>query len=234
MNSMSLVIPCYNEAATLPKLIARCEEAFAEEDHVEVILVDNGSSDETPQILHDRLQGQALIRSIRVENNEGYGHGILQGLRAAEGDVIGWTHADLQADPADALVALQQFRASADPKSLFMKGARYGRPSSDVVFTVGMSVFESLLLGERLWDINAQPTLFSREFFETWDNPPKDFSLDLYAYAQARKAGLEVKRFPVYFGTREHGQSRWNINWQAKVGFIKRTVSYSFALRKRL
>jgi hypothetical protein len=101
-----------------------------------------------------------------------------------------------------------------------------------VVFTLGMSVFETMLLRTPLNDINAQPTMFSRRFFESWVEPPHDFSLDLYAYYTARKAGLEIRRFPVRFGDRAHGVSHWNVNWKAKWKFIRRTVDYSLRLVK--
>jgi hypothetical protein len=104
----------------------------------------------------------------------------------------------------------------------------------DVVFTIGMSLFETLLLGRRMWDINAQPTMFSRSFFETWTLPPDDFSLDLYAYYQAQKFGLKVYRFPVRFSERAHGVSHWNVDWAAKRKFIRRTVAFSLQLKKKI
>lgn len=97
---------------------------------------------------------------------------------------------------------------------------------------IGMSVFETLLLGRPLWDINAQPTLFSRAFFETWRDAPHDFSLDLFAYYQAKRMNLPVYRFPVRFGDRTHGVSHWNFSTAAKWKFIRRTVDFSVQLRK--
>ena len=97
-----------------------------------------------------------------------------------------------------------------------------------------MSLFETIYLRTPLWDINAQPTIFPRAFFSSWKNPPKDFSLDLYAYYQARQAGLAVHRFPVQFGKRLHGTSHWNINWRAKWKFIVRTIDFSRRLRNTL
>ncbi len=138
----------------------------------------------------------------------------------------------MQTDPQDALKGLELFDQHGP--NLFVKGRRYGRPLSDVAFTVGMSVFETLLLGKQMWDINAQPTMFSRAFFETWSNPPHDFALDLYAYYQARQAGLPVYRYPVRFGERAHGVSHWNVNWAGKRKFIRRTVDFSLQLRKSL
>lgn len=226
---LSLVIPCYNEAANLPILLPKCSE-LTNQSSVEVILVDNGSTDGSPQILAELLPHYHGCRSVRVGINQGYGFGVLSGLRASEGRLLGWTHADLQTDPVDVRRGLSLFEMHGD--DIFVKGRRYGRPFSDVCFTVGMSAFETLLLGSPLWDINAQPTLFSRAFFETWRQPPHDFSLDLYAYYQAKRAGLPVHRFPVHFGERAHGMSRWNVNWAAKRKFIRRAVDFSLQLRK--
>ena len=227
----SLVIPCYNEAANLPLLLERCKE-FAARPNVEVVLVDNGSTDSTTEVLQNLLPKYPGCRSIRVEKNQGYGFGIVSGLKTAKGEILGWTHADMQTDPQDALFGLELFEKHGD--DIFVKGRRYGRPFMDVVFTVGMSVFETILLARSMWDINAQPTMFSRNFFESWTDPPDDFSLDLYAYYQAQRAGLKVYRFPVRFGERAHGVSHWNVNWAAKRKFIRRTVDFSLQLKKKI
>ncbi len=230
---LSVIIPCYNEAASLPELVERLAEVFGPlADRVEVVLVDNGSTDSSAAIMAEAVAKHDFIRSVRVEVNQGYGHGILRGLESAGGRYLGWTHADLQTDPADILPILDFLERSGRPP-VFCKGRRYGRPAADVFFTMGMSCFESLIFARPLWDINAQPTIFPKEFFETWAEPPADFSLDLYAYVTARRQGLTIRRFPVRFGRRAHGQSHWNVNWRAKLKFIRRTWSYSWALRGR-
>ncbi len=232
---MSLVIPCYNERANLPALLGRLSELPFEQENCEVVLVDNGSSDDTPEYLANALAPGGAVRSVRVEHNQGYGFGILSGLREARGRVLAWTHADLQTDPGDALKGLSHFRFARNPEQLFVKGRRTGRPLGDVVFTAGMSVFETLLMHRQMWDINAQPTMFPRSFFELWeDDAPHDFSLDLYAYYTALNAGYQVERFTVRFGDRLHGHSHWNVDWRSKLKFIRRTLSYSLELRKHL
>ena len=228
---LSLVIPCYNEAANLTLLLERCKEV-ALQPGTEVILVDNGSTDDSPFLLRELLPSYPGFRSVRVEQNQGYGYGILEGLRVASGEVLGWTHADMQTDPQDALRGMALFEQHGP--NIFVKGQRNGRSFGDVVFTVGMSVFETILLGKPMWDINAQPTMFSRALFESWHEPPHDFSLDLFAYYQARRMGVVVHRFPVRFGERAHGVSHWNVNWAAKRKFIRRTVDFSLQLKKYL
>ena len=191
-------------------MLESCKE-LAVRPGVEVILVDNGSTDGTAEALLDLLPQYPGCRSIHVEKNQGYGFGIVSGLKEAKGKILGWTHADMQTDPQDALHGLDLFEKHGD--DIFVKGRRYGRPFMDVVFTVGMSVFETILLARPMWDINAQPTMFSRSFFEALANPPDDFSLDLYFYYQAQHLGFKIHRFPVRFGERAHGISHWNINW---------------------
>ncbi len=233
MPELSLIIPAYNESKNIPLLLDRASQVL-NVPGVELIIVDNGSTDQSPTVLRELLPKFPFVRSVRVEKNQGYGFGILSGLRAAQGKYLGWTHADLQTDPGDALRGLEILRSPANEGRVFVKGKRHGRPIADVFFTSGMGVFETMLMGTPMWDINAQPTLFSRSFFETWKNPPHDFSLDLYAFYMARTAGLSIERFPVNFGERAHGVSHWNVNWQAKVKFIRRTIDYSLKLRKEL
>ena len=227
---LSVVIPCFNESANLESLLSRCHEVGQDKD-IEFIIVDNGSNDNTGEILGNLLPLYSSVKSIRLEVNRGYGFGIISGLRQASGQILSWTHADLQTDPMDAVIGLQLFVEYG--QGIFVKGRRYGRPFSDIAFTAGMSIFETVLLRQRMWDINAQPTMFTRVFFESWQDPPDDFSIDLYAYAMAARQGLVIKRFPVRFGKRTHGISTWNVDWSSKFKFISRTIRYSLALGRR-
>lgn len=229
---LSLIIPCYNEAANLPLLLDRCKCLKLKKIDIEVILVDNGSTDNSPEVLQQLLPNYPHCRSIRVPVNQGYGYGILSGLKTATGDLLAWTHADMQTDPNDVLRGIEIFTKYGN--NIYVKGQRIKRPLADVFFTIGMGIFETLLLRTSLWDINAQPNMFSRYFFETWVNPPHDFSLDLYVYFTAKTQKMSVYRFPVEFGERAHGVSHWNINWGAKMKFILRTIDFSFRLRGRL
>ena len=232
MNLISLVVPCYNEAKSIPALVKDCNELI-NNNNMEIIIVNNGSTDESDLILEALIKDKKKIRVVCVCINKGYGHGILEGLKVAKGELLAWTHADLQTDLKDIVNAINLFSDSDRPEKLFIKGIRYNRPMMDVVFTVGMSIFETLLMRTRMWDINAQPTVFHRSFYESWVSPPKDFSLDLFVYFMAKKKNLTIKRFPVLFTNRVHGSSHWNVSISAKFRFIKRTLQYSFQLNKK-
>ena len=234
MTTLSLIIPCYNESKNLPLLLDRCAEIVKHKKDVEIIIVDNGSTDDTPVVLDDLALKYPFIIRTRVDNNQGYGNGILAGLDVAKNDILAWTHADMQADPSDILIGVKKFECSSTPEELFVKGKRYGRPIMDVVFTVGMSIFETLFMKKLMWDINAQPTMFHRGFLKDWRNPPSDFSLDLYAYYMAKFTSKKVVRFSVKFGNRVHGASHWNIGLLSKYRFIRRTLEYSLILKKEI
>ena len=226
----SIVIPCFNEESNLPELFANCFK-FLIKNEIEVIIINNGSEDNSKKIISDleKKYNTNLLKSLNLNKNKGYGGGILEGLKLANGNFIGWTHADLQTDIKDVLKA---FELSED--STFIKGRRVGREFRENFFSYGMAIFETIILKRTLWEINAQPTIFPQEFYKTWDNPPKDFSLDLYAYYQAKLAGLKEKRIKVYFPDRKHGDSSWNKGFLSKFKLIARTLKNSFELRKKI
>lgn len=228
---LSVVVPCYNEEENIPLILERFGEIIKRDD-VEVILVNNGSTDGSSKVLEELLPKYPFAKTTLVPVNQGYGYGILQGLKECSGEYIGWTHADMQTDPADILKAFAIIEKEKEP--VFVKGNRKGRPFLDVFFTAGMSLFETCYLHKNLYDINAQPNIFPKTFFAQWENPPYDFSLDLYALYMARVKGLKVVRFPVLFPERIHGESKWNTGLKSKWKFIKRTMEFSVKLKKTL
>lgn len=232
--SLSIIVPCYNEAKNIPLILEKFASVIKRDD-VEVILVNNGSTDNSQEILDELIPNYKFARVVKVEVNQGYGFGITSGLTEARGEFVGYTHADMQTDPADPIKALEIIEKQPNPKECYIKGNRKGRPLFDQFFTIGMSIFETLYLGVKLWDINAQPNLFHRSFFESIKaSCPKDFSLDLYLLYMAKKKGLNVIRFDVTFPPRIHGESSWNTGLAAKWKFIKRTIDFSIKLKRDL
>jgi glycosyltransferase involved in cell wall biosynthesis len=231
MNEMklSVVLPCYNESGNLPNLLEAYNKVINRND-IEIIVVNNGSTDETANVLRDIHHKHFFLRVVHVEKNAGYGNGIITGLKEARGKYIGWSHGDLQTPPEDVIKALEIIEKN-NLHNVLVKGKRYGRPFADVFFTFGMSIFETVLFGKVLYDINAQPNIFPKEFFESWVQPPLDFSLDLYCLHLAKTKGMKVIRFPVEFRKRGAGVSSWNVGWKSKWKFIKRTLDFSFRLR---
>jgi glycosyltransferase involved in cell wall biosynthesis len=231
---LSIVVPCFNEAGNLPGLINRFREILARRPGVEVVLVNNGSTDDSTVVFAVRLKPGDRVRVANVPVNRGYGHGIMAGLRVARGAYLAWTHADLQTDPADVLAAYDRIRMQADSKKCFVRGLRAGRPLVDRFFTAGMAFVASTLLRIPFHDINAQPKLFPRTFLNEMTDPPDDFSLDVYALYAAHRAGYRILEVPVQFGQRNAGVSKGAGSVRGKFKLTRRTLGFLFALRKRV
>jgi glycosyltransferase involved in cell wall biosynthesis len=233
---LSLIVPCYNEEKNLVKLIARFREVIAGREGVELVLVDNGSKDGSAAVLQAELAKpeNVFARVVTVTKNRGYGFGIVSGLRSAKGEYLGWTHADLQTDPNDLLVGFDKLLTEPNPERCLLRGRRRGRNPFDAFFTFGMSVISSAALGTWLHDINAQPKLFHRSFWATLDNPPDDFSLDLYLLYRAKQAGMKAVVLPVDFAKRTAGEAKGGGTLRGKIKLIKRTWAYIFALKNEL
>jgi len=230
---LSIIVPCYNEENNISLILNRFNNVI-KDDEIEVILVNNGSTDNSKDILNKLVPQFSFAKTVNVDTNLGYGFGIVSGLKEAKGEFISYTHADMQTDPADVLKAYDLISRQKNPENCYIKGDRKGRPLFDQFFTIGMSWFESLYLSAKLWDINAQPNVFHNSFFKQLSTIPKDFSLDLFFLYTAQKKNLNVVRFDVLFPERIHGESSWNNGLKDKYKFIKRTIEFSLKLKKEL
>ena len=233
MKKLSVILPCFNESKNIPFVLERFNKVIIRDD-IEVIFIDNGSTDNTQKVLEELIPKFKFAKFVKLIENKGYGYGILSGLKLAKGKYLSWTHSDMQTDPKDIIKGLNIIESLSGEERIFVKGLRTGRDWKDLLFTVGMSIFESLLLLTPLWDINAQPNIFSRELFDNLEESPNDFSFDLYYYYLAVKNKYKIIRFKVNFGKRYFGISSWNINWQSKLRFIFRTIGFSFKLIYKL
>ena len=233
---LSIIIPCYNEEENIPYLVKSINDL--DRADTEIILVDNGSTDDTSRVLLKELESNNnnLIHSVRVEKNIGYGNGIMAGIKMSKGDIIAWTHADLQTDIKDVYKGYDIFRMHTNQGKIFLKGSRRKRAFIDLILTCGMSIISSIMLRKKFNDINAQPKMFHRSFLDLANNAPDDFSLDLYFYYVALKNRMDVLKLPVYFKDRLYGVAKGGGGssiW-TRINIIKRTLKYIYQLKKNI
>lgn len=229
----SIIIPCYNEEKNIPLILEKFKEISSKEFSFELILVNNGSQDNSMNVLESNIEKYNFLKIVEVEKNQGYGYGILKGLQVAEGDYLGWMHADMQTSPNEFNKCIEYVIKENYPKRIFMRGLRKNRPIIDLIFTFGMTIFESIYLGRKMYDINAQPTFFSRELYDECNEAPHDFSLDLYIYYKAIIYDYKIIRFPVFQNERIYGVSSWNTGMKSRINQTKKVINYSRLLKKR-
>ena len=229
MPDFSIIIPSYNEAENIPKLLA-CFADFMSNENGELILVNNGSTDATAIMEEEMKKQYPFLRWVHIEKNLGYGHGIYTGLTYAKGLYLGYTHADMQTDPKDIYRAIQVIKNIKNPDNIFVKGVRKRRNYVSLLFSKGLELIASLILRKKLYEINAQPVIFSANLFKDLDNAPLHWGFDLYVYYKARCLNYQLKRIDVLFPKRKHGYSKWQTGFMPRLGFSYKMLKYCFEL----
>jgi len=235
-SGLSVVIPIFNERENISQLFAKLEEFAATADFAfHFTLVDGCSSDGTPDLIQHELKRLSIenIDLVKMSSRAGYGFDILQGLKMSTFDTVAWTHADLQTDLNDLILGYRLLRSSSTP--CFVKGRRVNRAILERFFTFGMQLFTYFHLKVYLDDINAQPKVFKRSFYQSFlsECAPDDFSLDLFALMQARANNILIQSFDVRFNPRVAGVAKGGGgSWQNRVTLIKRTIKYILAAKK--
>ena len=222
---LSIVIPCFNEADNIFPLFQKIEEILQKDNSIEFVIVDNGSTDNTlNNIISTNLYKEKRIELLKIQNNIGYGHGIMSGVNIAQGQFIGWCHADLQTEPMDVLNAFSSKIDNLKDEKCIIKGLRKNRNIFDSIFTFGMSIFASLVFMKKINDINAQPKLFPISFLELIKDYPKDFSLDLYILIMAKSNNYKIINHEVIMKKRLYGEAKGGGSLIGKLKLIKRTL----------
>jgi glycosyltransferase involved in cell wall biosynthesis len=100
MPRLSIVVPAYNEAGNLPALVAEIQAAMAGADY-EILIVDDGSTDESEATLRALAAEEPSLRPFRMPVNRGQSAALAAGIHQARGEIVVTLDADLQNDPAD-------------------------------------------------------------------------------------------------------------------------------------
>ena len=233
MENLSIIIPCYNEEDNISSLFDNLENLKKSYNNLEIIIVDNGSTDHSlEKIKKHHLYKNKLIKLVIVEKNIGYGNGIMSGVYQSTSKYISWCHADLQTPPQYACAAFEKNFDKLEKQKVIIKGKRLNRDIFDQIFTFGMSVIASLLFGKRLTDINAQPKIFTRKFLNFLNNPPLDFSLDVYLMVVAIQNQYKIIEYPVSWDQRVAGEAKGGGSIKAKIRITIQTVKCILNLKK--
>jgi glycosyltransferase involved in cell wall biosynthesis len=162
---LSLVIPCYNESAALPKTIPPLVKAFQNANvRFELVLVDNGSRDTTSEVIDSFIQsGMPVVKAV-VTVNRGFGYGILTGFRAATGKYVGYLCADGQVRAEDVLMIYELARRT-EGRALAKVRRRFRQDS--VIRKINSIFYNALMLilfpGISTLDVNGNPRIMTAE-----------------------------------------------------------------------
>lgn len=227
---LSLVLPCYNEADVIRNTATRLVEAFqAKHVTLELILVDNGSTDNTGQIISEMVAEGLPIVKETVAINQGYGNGILAGLRRCTGRFVGFMVADGQVDAEDG-VKIYTIASQASSPYLVKVRRRFRMDGfTRKVVSVIYNLLITLMFGNLgSIDINGNPKIFPREFLPRMNLQSRDWFLDAEVMIKAKRLGLPVIEMNVLARMREGGKS--NVRASTISEFLRNLVRYRLNL----
>jgi glycosyltransferase involved in cell wall biosynthesis len=212
---VTIIVPIYNETESLPTFLNMLRGI--DEEEIEFLLVDNGSTD---QVVKDLLQSASgPWRSIRTEKNLGFGGGILFGAANAKTDYVGWMPGNLKIDPRDLGKLFRDDRLNSVE---FLKAKRVGRGLLPQAKTFFAGVVQSIILRKKMFDSGGTPTICRKKFLLELVNPPQDYVFESFVFYQARRSQLKIIRPEFFYGKRLHGHSHWQRGFRSEVNLMKR------------
>jgi hypothetical protein len=200
---LSVCLPAYNEQANILDTVdAACAVLPEFVQDFEVVVVDDGSHDETGDIVARYGEHEPRVRLVRHEHNGGYGAAVTTGLRAARGEMIMFMDSDGQfslldlprllsrVDRCDAVIGYRQQRADSCHRLLM---------------GWGWTQLVGLVLGVRVRDLDCAFKLFRQETVERLRLTATGAAINAEIMVQCVRSGLRIEQTPVHHYPRYHG-----------------------------
>lgn len=215
LKTISLVIPCYNEEENLDKLYSEINQIAAQmpDYSFEIIFVDDGSKDKSPQILRELAGQDQRVKTIIFHRNTGQTAAMSCGIKLATGDIIIPMDADLQNDPAD----IPRFLEKINQGYSCVSGWRKNRKDKLILRKIPSWIANamiSLMTGVHLHDYGCSLKSYRRDIIQ---------DVELYGEmhrfipAYAAWSGAKVTEIVVNHRPRVAGMSKYGISRVFKV-----------------
>ena len=209
---ISFVMPCYNEEEVIGYTIPQLTTAFENAGYrLELIAVDNGSSDRTGEIIKGFTVESPSVIYHRVDKNEGYGNGVLSGIALCTAPYVGIIPADGQVDAQD-VVRLYESLAMTNGKCLAKVRRRFRMDGlRRKVISIGYNLFVRILWPRLASiDINGSPKILPHDVLMAMRLKSKGWFLDPEIMIKAHYMSVRVLEFNVFARMRGSGLSHIN------------------------
>lgn len=229
---LSAVIPVYNEATTITKVVEQVLEVAL--DHTlggiekEIVIVNDGSTDETASILNTlAARWPHQLKIVHHEENQGKGAAIRTALEHVTGDLVVTQDADLEYDPQDYPALLAPFE---DPSVQVVYGSRNLRknPRSTWSFYWGgrlLSWIANFLYGSHLTDEATGYKVFRTDLLRSLDLQSTRFEFCPEATGKILRRGIEIHEVPISYQPRSFAEGK-KIDWHDGIDAIWTLLKY--------
>lgn len=217
---LSIVIPCYNESEGIPAMHARLSAALPrlrqQNGAVELVLVDDGSVDDTYHLLEQHFGGLEGMQILRHERNRGLGAALRTGLARARGAIIVTADSDGTYPFAEIQALIDRLTPEIDvvtASPYHPAGAIANVPAYRVFISKGASLLYRLLVDWRIHTYTALFRAYRREVVEATSHRTDHdgFLMVTQMLVEALLAGYRVAEYPTTLRVRQYGQSKARI-----------------------
>lgn len=196
---LSVIIPAYNEEKTIVELI---EKVYKVKLDKEIIIVDDGSTDNTSNRIKEAMKNKKDIYFIKNEINKGKGYSIRKGLEQVKGNIVIVQDADLELDPNDYYDLIKPFE---EKNTQVVYGSRLlnkDNPKQMTSFYFGARIitfFANLLYGIKITDEPVGYKLFKTEIIKNLDLKCRGFEFCPEVTAKVARKGIKIYEVPIYY-----------------------------------
>ena len=223
---LSVIVPVFNERNTVVEIMRRMRAVSLPIER-EIILVDDGSSDGTRQVLEQL--GDSTVRIVKHAANRGKGAAIRTGLEQVTGDLVLIQDADLEYDPEDWPKLLAPiFRG----KATVVYGSRFTGERRNMLFLHWMgnrmlSLVTNVLYNTTLSDMETCYKLFDRRVFDGITIRSDRFDFEPEITAKILRKGIQIYEVPISYTGREFEEGK-KITWRDGFAALYALVKFRF------
>ncbi len=228
-DTLTILVPVFNEARTVASVIERLKTVALPVPR-EIVVINDGSSDGTRQVLDALPRPDGAVRIVHVERNAGKGAAIRLGLRHAQGSIIAIQDADLELDPVQ-LADLVAPILAGDTQVVY--GSRFlaGRPDAPwmtVLANRALTLLTNVLFGARITDMETCYKIMRTDVARSLALESNRFDIEPEITAKLLLAGHGILERPVRFTPRQRAQGK-KIGWRDGVRALRVLAGYRFS-----